>query len=386
MEDKSTNTPIKFHVSLMDKYILGELITPFLFGIGLFTALGISIGTLFELIRRVTESGLFVGVAIQIFLLRIPEFIVLAFPMSLLLATLIAYSRLSGDSEIIALRSVGVSLFRLVIPALVLSLSITGITFFINDVVTPSSNRQATITLQTALNQVQPQLSQRNILYPEYADIVKSDGSVNYGLARLFYAEEFNGNQMKYLTILDFSRDGINQVLTAETAQWNIRDNIWDFFNGTIYIVATDGSSRNVVRFEHQQLTLPRAPLDFANRPLSYQEMSISQAQEYLETAKLEGNRNEARTLAVKIQSKIALPFVCVVFAIMGSALGIRPQNTGKAKSFGICIAIILAYYILSFMGESLAISGILNPFMGAWLGNIIGFTLGSWLLYINIK
>ncbi|WP_446682921.1 LptF/LptG family permease [Cyanobacterium sp. HL-69] len=386
MEEKKTTQPLKFHISLMDKYVLGEIIIPFLFGIGLFTALGLSIGTLFELIRRVTESGLFVGVAAQIFLLRVPEFIVLAFPMSLLLATLVAYSRLSSDSEIIALRSVGINLFRLVIPALIFSLSITGITFFINDVVTPSTNRQAAVTLQQALNQVQPNLSQRNILYPEYADIVSNDGSVNYGLARLFYAEEFNGNQMKYLTILDFSREGVNQVLTAETAQWNIRENIWDFFNGTIYAIATDGSSRNVVRFQHQQLALPRAPLDFANRPLSYNEMSISQAQSYLETAKLEGNQNEARKLAVKIQSKIALPFVCIVFAMMGSALGIRPQNTGKAKSFGICIAIILAYYIISFMGESLAISGILNPFMGAWLGNIIGLTLGSWLLYINIK
>ncbi|WP_069789371.1 LptF/LptG family permease [Cyanobacterium sp. IPPAS B-1200] len=386
MEEKKTTQPLKFHISLMDKYVLGEIIIPFLFGIGLFTALGLSIGTLFELIRRVTESGLFVGVAAQIFLLRVPEFIVLAFPMSLLLATLVAYSRLSSDSEIIALRSVGINLFRLVIPALIFSLSITGITFFINDVVTPSTNRQAAVTLQQALNQVQPNLSQRNILYPEYADIVSNDGSVNYGLARLFYAEEFNGNQMKYLTILDFSREGVNQVLTAETAEWNIRENIWDFFNGTIYAIATDGSSRNVVRFQHQQLALPRAPLDFANRPLSYNEMSISQAQSYLETAKLEGNQNEARKLAVKIQSKIALPFVCIVFAMMGSALGIRPQNTGKAKSFGICIAIILAYYIISFMGESLAISGILNPFMGAWLGNIIGLTLGSWLLYMNIK
>ncbi|MGY6528739.1 MAG: LptF/LptG family permease [Cyanobacterium sp.] len=386
MEEKKTTQPLKFHISLMDKYVLGEIIIPFLFGIGLFTALGLSIGTLFDLIRRVTESGLFVSVAVHIFLLRVPEFIVFAFPMSILLATLVAYSRLSSDSEIIALRSVGVSLYRLVVPALILSLSITGITFFINDVVTPSTNRQATIVLQQALNQVQPSLSQQNILYPEYADIVKSDGSVSYGLVRLFYAEEFNGNQMKYLTILDFSREGVNQVLTAETAQWNIRENIWDFFNGTIYAIATDGSSRNVVRFQHQQLSLPRAPLDFADRPLSYDEMSISQAQEYLETARLEGDQSEARKLAVKIQSKIALPFVCIVFAMMGSALGIRPQNTGKAKSFGVCIAIILAYYVISFMGESLAMSGILNPLMGAWLGNIIGFTLASWLLYINVK
>jgi len=125
MEEKKTTQPLKFHISLMDKYVLGEIIIPFLFGIGLFTALGLSIGTLFELIRRVTESGLFVGVAAQICLLRVPEFIVLAFPMSLLLATLVAYSRLSSDSEIIALRSVGINLFRLVIPALIFSLSIT---------------------------------------------------------------------------------------------------------------------------------------------------------------------------------------------------------------------------------------------------------------------
>ncbi|AFZ48271.1 permease YjgP/YjgQ family protein [Cyanobacterium stanieri PCC 7202] len=386
MEDKQKITTFKFHISLMDKYILSELIMPFLFGIGLFTALGLSIGTLFELIRRVTESGLFVGVAFQVFLLRMPEFIVLAFPMSLLLATLVAYSRLSSDSEIIALRSVGINLFRLVIPALILSLFITGMTFFINDVVTPSANRQATITLQNALTQVRPDLNERNILYPEYADIVRDDGSVNYGLARLFYAEEFNGDEMKYLTILDFSREGVNQVLTAETARWNISENIWDFFNGTIYVIAMDGSSKNVVRFQHQQLALPRAPLDFANRPLSYDEMSIGQAQQYLNIARLEGNLDEARRLAVKIQSKIALPFVCIVFTMMGSALGIRPQNTGKAKSFGICIALILVYYVLSFMGESFAISGLMSPFMGAWLGNLIGLGIGGWLLYTNTR
>lgn len=93
--------------------------------------MGLSIGTLFELIRKVTESGLLLSVAFKILFLRMPGFIALAFPMSLLLATLMAYSRLSSDSEIIALRSVGVNIYRLVIPAVILSLCVTGMTFFL---------------------------------------------------------------------------------------------------------------------------------------------------------------------------------------------------------------------------------------------------------------
>ena len=94
-------------LSVMNLYIIKELVLPFLFGMGIFTSLGLSIGAVFELIRKVTDSGLFWGVAAKVLILRMPEFIVLAFPMSILLATLMAYSRLSSDSELIALRSVG---------------------------------------------------------------------------------------------------------------------------------------------------------------------------------------------------------------------------------------------------------------------------------------
>lgn len=193
--------------------------------------MGLSIGTLFELIRKVTESGLLLSVAFKILFLRMPGFIALAFPMSLLLATLMAYSRLSSDSEIIALRSVGVNIYRLVIPAVILSLCVTGMTFFfINDVVTPSANREATLTMQRALNRVRPTFKDRNILYPEYKTVQYDDGSRHSVLERLFYAQEFNGEEMKDLTILDLSREGLNQILTAKTATWNIGDNVWDFF------------------------------------------------------------------------------------------------------------------------------------------------------------
>ncbi|NEP16140.1 MAG: LptF/LptG family permease, partial [Leptolyngbya sp. SIO4C1] len=105
----------------MDRYIMRELTLPFLFGVGAFSSIGVSIGALFELIREVTEAGLAVSLAMQVFVLKMPEFIVLAFPMSVLLATMMTYSRLSADSELIALRGCGVSVKRIIVPAIALS-------------------------------------------------------------------------------------------------------------------------------------------------------------------------------------------------------------------------------------------------------------------------
>ncbi len=84
--------------------------------------------------------------------------------------------------------------------------------------------------------------------------------------------------------------------------------------------------------------------------------------------------------------NKIALPFVCLVFGLIGSALGLRPQNTNKATGFGICVFLIFSYYLLSFMSESMGIWGIVTPLMAAWLPNILGLLAGSWMLVQSAK
>lgn len=367
--------------SVMDRYIFLELLLPFLFGMGLFTSLALSIGTLFDLVRRVTESGLPLAIAVKILFLKMPAFIVLAFPMSMLLASLMAYSRLSSDSEVIALRSIGVSIYRLVAPAVLFSLMVTGIAFVFNDQVTPAANYEALITLEKAVNQDRPPTQQFNIIYPEYGKMRLPDGHEQTVLTRLFYAEEFNGETMKGLTILDRTQSGVNQVLTARSANWNIAQNTWDFYDGTVYLIAPDGSYRNIVRFRHQQLALPRAPLDLANQDRKDGEMSIAQAQRYLEVLRLSGDEKKIRKLEVRIQAKYALPFVCFVFGLVGAAIGIRPQNTSKATSFGICVGLIFSYYLLSFLCESMGIWGVISPFMAAWLPNLLGLVAGGLLL-----
>lgn len=366
-------------VSVMDRYIARELTLPFLFGVGAFSSIGVSIGAVFELIRQVTESGLAVSLAIEIFLLKLPEFVVLAFPMSTLLACMMTYSRFSGDSELVALRGCGVSVRRIIAPAIVLSLFVTGLTFAFNELITPAANYRAAITLERALNAERPPFQERNIFYQEFQPAADDPGAQE--LKRLFYARRFNGEEMLGLTIVDFSQDGLGQIVSAESATWNLKENIWNFNNGTIYVVSADGSFRNIIQFDQQALQLPRTPLDLASRTRSDAELNIAQASEYLELVRQGGDEQEIRTWQVRIQQKYALPFVCVVFGIVGSALGVRPQRTGRATSFGVSVIIIFGYYLLSFITDALGKTGILSPFMAAWLPTLLGLAAGIYLV-----
>ena len=368
-------------LSVVDRYLFLELLSPFLFGMGIFTSLGLSIGTLFDLVRRVTESGLVLTVAFQILLLKIPGFLSLAFPMAILLAALMAYSRLSSDSEIIALRSLGVGIYRLVIPVVIFGFIVTGCAFVVNDWIAPAATHKAAIILEEAVSQKRPDFKRHNIVYPEYKTVKGKNGQESTMLTRLFHAEEYNGEEMKGLTILDRTQEGVNQIVTSESATWNISSNTWDFFNGTIYLIAPDGSYRNIVRFQHQQLALPRAPLDLADRRQNFTEMTISETREYLKAVQFSGNEKRIRKVKVRLQEKYAMPFVCLIFGLVGASIGVKPQNTNRATSFGVCVGLIFGYYILAFMSTSLGIWGILTPFLGAWLPNIIGLGAGGLLL-----
>jgi lipopolysaccharide export system permease protein len=368
-------------LSLMDRYLATELMLPFLFGVGAFSSVGVAVGTAFDLVRKVTDAGLPLEIAVQVMLLKMPEFISFALPMSMLLAAMMTYSRLSADSELIALRSCGVSIYRLIAPAVVFSLIVTGMTFVFNELVVPAANYQAGVTLEKALVEERPDFKENNIFYPEYGEITQPDGEKVRGLKRLFYADQFDGERMRGLTILDWSQEDLNQVVTSESAVWNPIQSTWDFFNGTIYLISADGSYRNVLQFENQQLRLPRAPLDLVGDERKSDEMNISQLLQQIKTVKAGDEIKKLNKLRLRVQQKIAFPFVCLVFGVVGAALGTRPQRADKATSFGLSVVIIFGYYLLRFITEALGLSGILSPFMGAWLPNLFGLMAGGLMI-----
>jgi lipopolysaccharide export system permease protein len=101
-----------------------------------------------------------------------------------------------------------------------------------------------------------------------------------------------------------------------------------------------------------------------------------------MEIARVSNDTKKLRKFKLRIQQKIAFPFVCLVFGLVGASLGTRPQRTGRATSFGISVLIIFAYYLLGFITEQLGLSSILSPFMAAWLPNLFGLAAGALLLF----
>ena len=371
-------------VSVMDLYLAKELAMPFLFGVGAFSSIGVSVGAVFELVRKVVEEGLPFHLALQILLLRMPYFIVLSLPMSTLLASMMAFGRLSNDSELVALRSCGVSVYRLVAPAVALSLAVTGMTFVFNEAIVPAANYQATVIMERALgtDDEQPSFREENIFYREFGEVEQANGEKKNILTRVFYAERYDGKQMLDLTVIDRSQAGISQIVTAKTAAWNPTERAWDFKNGTIYLVAPDGSYRDILRFEQQRLQLPRTPLDLAVRDRFSNELNIIEAQKRLELLRQTGERAEINKLELRIQQKYAFPFICLAFGLVGSALANRRhQRLGRATSFGVSVVVIFAYYLLAFVMDALGLTEVLSPIVATWTPLLLVFALGAALL-----
>ena len=365
-------------IAVMDRYLFIELLSPFLFGVGAFTALGVSLGNLFYLVNQVIDSGLPVSSAVEVLLLNIPQFIAYSFPMAILLSTLMTFSRLSSDSELVALRGCGISVYRMVLPVLMFCLVVTGLTFLFNESFVPAANYRAKTTLARELGRTTRTYRPEDILYQEFDTVIRPNGRRGKFMSRLFYAKEFDGEQMKGLTVLDFSRGELNQIISAQSARWNDSTSAWNFYDGTIYVISADGSFRNIITFQDQTLKIPRAPLDLANSNRDYGEMNIAQASEYLGLVEQSGDIDKLRELRVRIYQKYALPFTCVVFGLVGMALGSQLRRTGRATGFALSILLVFLYYLLAFLSGAIAQLGYMPPVLGAWLPNLFGLGAGA--------
>ena len=369
---------------LLDRWLAAELTGPLIFGIAAFTTVSLSVGVVFELVRKVAEAGLPLLAAGQVLLLRLPGFLVLSFPMATLMATLLAYSRLSSTSELTALRSLGVRTERMVTAGLAMALLMSLLTFFFNDVVVPAANTAASNTLDTALGRALSAQTGKNVVYSRFGTIrAQTPGmDAGEGLTQLFYAKEFKNGSMLDVTLLDFSREAQQQVLTSRSAVWNESKAMWEFRDGRIVNIDSSSNSTTSALFDRYFYPFTKAPLLVGQLPRDAAEMTVAQAMRAEKLLEQAGDQKEMRRLRVRIQEKFAFPAICLVFGLIGSSLGVRPNaRTSRSQGFGISVLLIFGYYLMSFIFSSLGVKGTLWPFFAAWLPVFIGLGGGLVLL-----
>ena len=375
-----------YSIPLIDRWLLGQIIPPMIFAISAFTVISLSVGVMFDLIRKIVEFGLPLFLALKVLFFSLPSFLVLSFPMAVLLSTLLAYGKLSSNSELLALKSLGIKTSRIISPAIALSIFMTGLTFYFNDNLVPASNKMAETTLRSGIgSSFSGETGKDNIMFARYGSRINASTNkpttTNTLLTHIFYASRYENNIMKRVTVLDFAREDFQQILKAKTARFDKKNSSWIFSDGSIVSIAPSGQTTNI-QFKEYTYPFVEGPLELAKVPRDATEMTLRQALKAEKIYKKTGNLKEIRRIQVRIQEKFTLPCACLVFGLIGSSLGSKSNlRSSKSQGFGLSVILILIYYVMSFLFSSFGVKGLLPPIFAAWFPVFISLGGGIYFL-----
>jgi lipopolysaccharide export system permease protein len=370
-------------ISLLERYLISEITPILLFTIVIVTVVAESIGISFEQFSFLLTEQISFGTLIYLHILKVPEFIVLAVPIAILMTTIFVYNKLSITSEIIALQSCGISLYKLICPAIHLSLILSLILFIVNEGIVPISNYKAAITLEEVMNINRWDLKSDHIVYKElanrnYEQISDKDNYLKY----FFYSERFSDGKMQEVTLLIRDNRGLKVIIKSKFAEWNEGNKYWFFYNGVKSIINPDGSYGQGIKFDEIRLNLSSISRQFQldREKLDHREMNIFQIYQRLLVAKKAGDISNLIKLQVNLQKRFTLPISCAVLAFLGTAIGINLQPRIKCNSFTVTLVILGLMKIFEAVINALIISGNIYSYV-IWLPNILATGFSFYIL-----
>ena len=354
---------------LVDRYILKELLDPFLFGLLAFSLIMSASMIMFELVRAVVIQGMPLLIALKIFIFRLPGVVVYIFPMASLLAALLAFARLSKDSEITAFQANGISLQRLIYPVILFGFMISVVNLLFYEVVVPESNRAAKSMLVESALEKAPRIEE-NVFVPEF-----SGGS----LKRVFYARKLENQVMYGVIVQEFSEGVLSQIVNAKQAFWQRDSQSWLFKDGIIYLLSEEGEYKHLIRFEEQQVAIKYSPSDLFRDERKPEEMNIAELRNYIALHEKMGEKTT--DLKIQLNMKIAIPFASLVFVMLGAPLGLSPRRASSSIGLGLSIIVIFVYYVLMFVSMALGELELISPALSAWFPNLVTAMISYYFL-----
>ena len=353
-------------------YILKEVVPVFFIGLMIFTVI-LLMDKIVKLIELIVSRGGSIGNTLMLFLFISPSFLILTIPMSVLLATLLSFGRLSSDSEITAFKASGISLYQLFIPISVFSVLAYLLTSFLVFYGLPWGNRGFKATLYL-ISQSKADIEIKERVFNDafdglvvYVDKVPIQGRKMEGI--LIYDERDKG---KLSTI--FAQEGF--LIQNQKSQ----EIILRLQRGDIHRLEPQSNTFQRVQFDAYDLRLELAKALFAiGKKLKEHEMSIGDLREKIEAMNKRGE--DTTSQKVELHKRYAIPFSCIVFGLIGLPLGIQPRRSGRSYGFVFSILILLAYYTCLIVFEIFAVRKMLPPYVAGWAPNILLGSLGTYLL-----
>ena len=358
------------HVRILDKYIFREVCKAFLFGICAFSAVFIGSGTLFNIAKYITDYGASLSAVVKVFVFGLPNVIMWTFPMSMLLATLLTFGRLSSSSEITAMKSCGIGFFRIAMPAILLGFLVSIVAILFNEHVVPWANTAYRNVVYYEIQGNSGAKSQDHIILKDI-----KDGQIQ----RLLYARRYDADSqsLQSITLQEFDGAGkVSHVENAEYAEFTGKE--WVMHNGMLYDIS-DGESEHTLRFNTQVLPINASPRQIVREQKDPEELTMKELKaqirimktQYVDTSKLE----------TELYQRITVPMASLIFALVGVPLGLQPTRNSSSAGFAMSVIIIFFYYALMTMANAIGMSGALSPMLAVWIPNIVGIIAGLFLI-----
>ncbi len=364
-----------FGLKLLDRYIANEFWQPLLFGIGIVTGVWFGADQLKTIFNLIMRSGVPLNMAFMILGLHLPEIIVMTIPIGVLLGTLLVFNRLSGDSEIIALRTSGVSFYRIMVAPLMFGLITSLASFAINESVVPVANRTSKKLEFLALYKSELPSGQANFTYMERGK--------DLALNRVFYIGYYNGKAIFNVIILDFTRNKLIQIVCASSGMWNHGE--WILNDGRTYVLAGTSDITRILKFD--KLVIPgikNAQQALDQGKVLPKEMNMFELWNYMEVLK-RGNAL-SNDLVVRFYQKFSQPLACLIVALAGAPLGLLARRSRTNIGLIYSAIIVFLYYVLQSSSGALGEAGRIPPVVAAWLPNMVIGSLGMVILYFKAK
>src|SRR4051794_21249389 len=358
---------------ILTRYILREVSSHALIGAVVFTFV-IFMRDLARILELVVRNSAPLPSVAELFFLTLPTALTVTLPMAVLVGILIGLSRLAADSEVTAIRAMGLGsgMFLRVVAIFAVVIWVFAL---LNNVYFAPKSAAALADLQDRLKSSQASFEvQPRVFYEDFKDYVLyvEDSTAGNGAALwkgVFLADLTNPAAPK----ITLAREG---TVTTESME-------------KLRLHLVDGNSHETVPKNPDQYsisTFTDSDIPIQLPPANTQKNEITPTAEVptfqllAEAKKLDPQRS--RVLQIEFHRRFALPTACLVLALVGIPLGLSAKKGGKSTGFVLTIALVFLYYLISLAGMSLARQGKFPVGPGVWLGNITFFIAGIFLVW----
>lgn len=355
---------------ILDRYIVREVFLPFLLSLSVFTFI-LVIPFLIQYAEDFVAKGVAVSVVLRVLATLLPQALALAIPAALLVGLLVAFGRLSADREFVAMQACGVGLGRLLRPVAFVAVLGWAATSYVMLVALPNANQTfREITFNIVAARAEGEVKPR-VFFDSFPNLVLfvRDVPPQGGWSDVFIADSRPGQQPAvYLAkrgrvVLDPAKRTVELVL--EEGSRHMAD------AGSKYEVAQ--FARAVVSVDPETVFPRKGPQKEEN------EMTVRELRERAAALAQAGVSTHNQIMA--IHRKFAFPVACLVFGLIGLALGATNRRDGKLGSFVFGLGVIFVYYVPLYLGPALAKGQLVAPWLAVWFPNILLGLVGCLML-----